>query len=304
MIVNYCTKMPFVRKMSPSQCNSAWNSRSNPDGQRPTVCQPPVCRVHQGLEHRPHRSSPRNLRSNGQAESAIKIVKDYSHEPSSQDRTHTLLYSPTGVHLLMPTCDPLQRWSTNMPSGPQCHRGSGTRTPEPNRTENDSTTEPLRVLHTMTVTPGPSHHSTLDKQSRCSMMPRPFWLPATVVRQAAHGSYLVEVVGGGCYRQACDHIRERHPDAMKKGDTRPGNVAPAMPEWPGAPPAHSPPAVPTTAPVAPATTPLPTVPHSEDQHSMQDSCTHTRAFTSSTHWSCTTADRCSTCCPVPIGPCH
>ena len=47
---------------------------------------------------------------------------------------------------------------------------------------------------------------------------------------------------------------------MKKDDTPPGNVAPAMPEWPGAPSAHSPPAVPTTAPVAPATTPLPAVP--------------------------------------------
>ena len=47
---------------------------------------------------------------------------------------------------------------------------------------------------------------------------------------------------------------------MKKDDTPPGNVAPAMPEWPGAPPVHSLPAVPTTAPVAPATTPLPAVP--------------------------------------------
>ena len=47
---------------------------------------------------------------------------------------------------------------------------------------------------------------------------------------------------------------------MKKDDTPPGNVAPAMPEWPGAPPVHSLPAVPTTAPVAPATIPLPAVP--------------------------------------------
>ena len=122
-------------------------------------------------------SSPRNPRSNGQAESAVKIVKGLLNEPSSQDRTRTLLYSPTGVHLLTPTCDPLQRCSTNVPSRPQCHRGSGTRTPELNRTENDSMTEPPRVLHTTTVTPGPSHHSMLDKQSQCSMMPRPFGYP-------------------------------------------------------------------------------------------------------------------------------
>ena len=51
-----------------------------------------------------------------------------------------------------------------------------------------------------------------------------------------------------------------YADAMKKDDTPPGNIAPATPEWPGAPPAHLPPTVPTTAPVAPATTPLPTVP--------------------------------------------
>ena len=47
---------------------------------------------------------------------------------------------------------------------------------------------------------------------------------------------------------------------MKKDDTPPGNIAPTTPEWPGAPPAHSLPAVPTTAPVAPTTTPLPAVP--------------------------------------------
>ena len=86
------------------------------------------------------------------------------------------------------------------------------------------------------------------------------WLPTTVIRQAAHGSYLVEVVIGGRYRRACDHICKRHPDAVKKDNTPPGNVAPAMPEWPGAPPAHSLPAVPITAPVTPATTPLPAVP--------------------------------------------
>ena len=85
------------------------------------------------------------------------------------------------------------------------------------------------------------------------------WLPATVIQQAAHGSYLVEVVVGGRYRQARDHIRERHPDAVKD-DTPPGNVALATPKWPGAPPVHSRPAVPTTAPVAPTTTPLPAVP--------------------------------------------
>ena len=102
-----------------------------------------------------------------------------------------MLYLPTGVHLLMPTCDPLQRCSTNVPSGPQCHRGSGTRTPKPNQTENDSTTEPPRVLHTTTVTPGPSHHSMLDKQSQCSMMPRPYgYLPLSSNKQPMDPTWL------------------------------------------------------------------------------------------------------------------
>ena len=64
-----------------------------------------------------------------------------------------------------------------------------------------------------------------------------FWLPATVIRQADHRSYLVEVIGRGRYRQAQDHIREWHPKAepMRKDTSSPGNVAPATPEWPGAP---------------------------------------------------------------------
>ena len=50
---------------------------------------------------------------------------------------------------------------------------------------------------------------------------RTLWLPATVVVRAAdHGSYIVKVIGGAEYRRARDHIRERHPDAVKP-DTHP-----------------------------------------------------------------------------------
>ena len=44
---------------------------------------------------------------------------------------------------------------------------------------------------------------------------RTLWLPATVVRAADHGSYIVKVIGGAEYRRARDHIRECHPDAVK-----------------------------------------------------------------------------------------
>ena len=44
---------------------------------------------------------------------------------------------------------------------------------------------------------------------------RTLWLPATLVRAADHGSYMVKVIGGAEYRRAQDHIRECHPDAVK-----------------------------------------------------------------------------------------
>ena len=190
VIVDYYTKMPFVQKMSPSQCNSA---------RMIAVLKelfaehgiPEVIRMDNGPQFASHlfaeftkdwnidhtRSSPRNLRSNGQAESAVKIVKGLLTRAkfSGQDPYLALLAyrsTPVDAHLRSPA-EMLYQHAIWL----QYHRGSGTRTPEPNRTENDSTTELPRVLHTMTVTPGPSHHSTLDKQSQCSMMPRPFGYP-------------------------------------------------------------------------------------------------------------------------------
>ena len=44
---------------------------------------------------------------------------------------------------------------------------------------------------------------------------RTLWLPATIVRTADHGSYIVKVIGGAEYRRAQDHIREHHPDTVK-----------------------------------------------------------------------------------------
>ena len=44
---------------------------------------------------------------------------------------------------------------------------------------------------------------------------RTLWLPATVVRAADHGSYILKVIGGAEYRRTRDHICEHHPDAVK-----------------------------------------------------------------------------------------
>ena len=88
------------------------------------------------------------------------------------------------------------------------------------------------------------------------------WLPATVIRQARHGSYLVQVIGGGQYRCARDCILERYPDAVKPDMPASTDVAPATPESsPGLFPVRPAPAAPTAAPVAPATPkPQPAVP--------------------------------------------
>ena len=97
-------------------------------------------------------------------------------------------------------------------------------------------------MSTMTVTANPSP---------CCMQGK----PATVIQQAAHGSYLVQVVGGGQYRCTCDHIHDHHPDAVKPDTSSTTDVAPATPECsPGLHPVRLVPASSAAAPVAQATT--------------------------------------------------
>ena len=80
------------------------------------------------------------------------------------------------------------------------------------------------------------------------------WLLATVIRQAKHGSYLVQVIGGGQYRCVRDHICECHPDAVKPDAPISTDVAPATPESsPGLFPVRPATAALAAAPVAPAT---------------------------------------------------
>ena len=56
---------------------------------------------------------------------------------------------------------------------------------------------------------------------------RNLWLPATIICTANSGSYLVQVIGGGQSRCACDHIWEHHLDTVKPDTSNIGNVAPA-----------------------------------------------------------------------------
>ena len=67
---------------------------------------------------------------------------------------------------------------------------------------------------------------------------------------------MVQVIRGGQFRHAHDHIHEHHTDAIKPDRSTIADVAPAIPECsPGMPPVRPAPVAPVAAPVAQATTP-------------------------------------------------
>ena len=120
VIVDYYTKMPFVRKMSPSQCNSTRTIAVLKELFAEHGI-PEVIRTDIGPQFTSHlfaeftkdwnidhtRSSPRTPRSNGQAESAIKIVKGLLTRAkfSAQDPYLALLAfrsTPVDAHLRSP----------------------------------------------------------------------------------------------------------------------------------------------------------------------------------------------------------
>ena len=158
VIIDYYTKMPFVRKMPPSQCISAKTIASMKELFAEHGI-PEVIRTDNGPQFASHLfaeftkdwsidhelSSPRNPRSNGQAEAAVKIVKGLLTRAK---------YSGQDPHLAL-----LAYRSTPF----DAHLYAG---------------QTVSVLN--------------DAKT--------LWLPATIIRQAAHGSYLVQVVGGGTYR--------------------------------------------------------------------------------------------------------
>ena len=205
--------MPFVRKMSPSQCNSTrtiavlkelFTEHGIPE----------VIQTDNGPQFASHlfaeftkdwnidhtQSSPRNPRSNGQAESAVKIVKGLLTRAkfSGQDPYLALLAyrsTPVDAHLRSPA-EMLY----------QC----AIRTTVPQRIRNqDPRAESDRERLDDRAAQSASYH---DRHSRTKAPfyagqtvsvlndAKTLWLPATIIRQAAHGSYLVEVVGGGRYR--------------------------------------------------------------------------------------------------------
>ena len=206
-------------------------------------------------------SSPSNPRSNGQAEAAVKVVKGHLTRAkySGQDPYLALLAyrsTPIDAHLHSPAEMLYQRVIKT--TVPQRIRHKDPQAAADWDHLNDCATQSA-AYHDCHCKP----KSPLDAGQTISVLndAKTFWLPATVICQARHGSYLVQVIGGGQYRCARDHIHERHPDAVKPDVLTNTNVAPATPESShGLFPVRPVTAAPGTAPVASATPKLPAVP--------------------------------------------
>ena len=167
-------------------------------------------------------SSPRNPRSNGQAESAVKIVKGLlTHAKcSGQDPYLALLAyrsTPVDSHLRSPAEMLYQHaLCTTVPQKDQATRDPYAAA-ERERLEERATQS--AADHDRTGCRRKAPHYAGQSVSVINN-DRTLWLPATIVRAADHGSYIIKVIGGAEYRRARDHIRERHPDAVKP-DTHP-----------------------------------------------------------------------------------
>ena len=268
VIIDYYTKMPFIRKIPPSQCNAAktismlkelFSEHGIPETIRSD--NGPQFASHQFAEFAKEwnfdhtTSSPRNPRSNGQAEAAVKVTKGLLTRAkySGQDPFLALLAyrsTPIDAHLRSPAEMLYQRAIRT--TVPQRIRHKDPQAAADRDHLNDRATQSA-AYHDCHCRP----KSPLYAGQTVSVLndAKTLWLPATVIRQAKHGSYLVQVIGRGQYRCARDHIREHHPDAVKPDMPVSTDVAPATPESsPGMFPVRP-------APVAPATPkPQPAVP--------------------------------------------
>ena len=175
-------------------------------------------------------SSPRNHRSNGQAEAAIKTVKGLlTHAKCSGQDPYLAVpayhSTPVDVYLHLPTemlykqvlCTTVPQWirHTNPHADAECDHLNQctTQSVEYHDQQGCHKKPPFFAGQTISVLNDTRHMR----------------LPATIISKANNGSYLVQVIGTGQYRCACDHIWEHHLDAVKpEPDTSNiGDVAPA-----------------------------------------------------------------------------
>ena len=197
-------------------------------------------------------SSLRNPRSNGQAEATVKIVKGLLSKAkySGQDPHLALLAyrsTPIDAHLGSPAEMLYQRNICTILPQRICHKDPYASDDHDRLNQHAAQSAEYHDRHCRTKSPLYAGQTVSVLNNDKSL-----WLPAKVIHKADHGSYLVQVIGGGQYRHACDHICERHPDAVIPGTSTIADVAPATPEsllqaLPAKPPAAP------AAPVASAT---------------------------------------------------
>ena len=233
-IVNYYSKMSIVRKMPTSQCNSAktitvlkelFAEHGIPEEIRsdngPQFAGHLFAEFTKDWNIKHSTSSPRNPRSNGQAESAVRIVKGLltCAKCSGQDPYLTLLAyrsTPVDSHLRSPA-EMLYQCAVCTTVPQRIRHKDPYAAAERERLEECATQSAANHDHI-----GCHRKAPLYAGQSVSVInnDRTLWLPATIVRTAHHGSYIVKVIGGAEYRQARDHICECHPDAVKP-DTHP-----------------------------------------------------------------------------------
>ena len=228
VIVDYYTKMPFIRKIPPSQCNAAktisvlkelFSEHGIPktirsdNGPQFTSHQFAEFAKEWNIDHTT--SSPRNPRSNGQAEAAVKVVKGLlTHAKYSRQDPYLALLAyrstPIDAHLRSPAEMIYQRViRTTVPQRLR-HKDPPAAA---DRDHLNNCASQSAAYH--------NHHckpkSPLYAGQTVSVLndAKTLWLPAIVIRKTKHGSYLVQVIGEGQYRHAYDHICECHPDAVK-----------------------------------------------------------------------------------------
>ena len=128
----------------------------------------------------------------------------------------------------MLTCIYLQKYYTSEYYTALCHNGSDTPAHMPMLSMTASTNMPLRAQSTMTSEAATSNlHSLLAKLYLSSMMPGTCGSLSPSSAKPIIAPTWVQVIGGGQYRCASDHIQEHHPDAVQPDTSNIGDVAPA-----------------------------------------------------------------------------
>ena len=213
IIIDYYSKMPFVHKIPPSQCNTAKTISILKElfaehGIPESLCSDNGPQFASSLftefttdwnfDH--CTSTPTNPHSNGQAEAAVKIIKELLTQSkySGQDPYLALLAycsTPVDAHMCLPGKLLYQHALCTTVPQHICYS-------DPHATADcDHLDQHASLSAANHDCQGCQQKAPLFAGQSVSVLndARCLWLPATVICAADHGSYLVQVIGGGQY---------------------------------------------------------------------------------------------------------